>query len=190
MTDERQLIAFENRREWRSWLESQHDHATEVWLTIYKKGTRKQNLSLDDAVEEALCFGWIDGKLVSLDAERYSLRFTPRKANSVWSIRNIKRIEKLIEEGLMTEAGMEKVNAARRNGQWDAAINREQIDRIPEDLDEALRRRKGSMTGFNELTNSRRKQLLHWLFTAKRSETRQNRIKAIVQEASKRIATE
>jgi uncharacterized protein YdeI (YjbR/CyaY-like superfamily) len=135
-------------------------------------------------VEEALCFGWIDGKLKSLDAEKYALRFTPRRPNSVWSISNIRRVERLIKEGLMTQAGWEKIADARQSGQWDAAIKREQTDVIPPDLAKALRRKKGAIAAYRSLTDSRKKQLLHWLFTAKRPETRQRRIEAIVREVS------
>jgi uncharacterized protein YdeI (YjbR/CyaY-like superfamily) len=155
-----------------------------VWLVLYKKGIREGSLSLDEAVEEALCFGWIDGKLRSLDNERYSLRFTPRKNKSVWSVNNIRRVEKLIKEGLMTEAGMKKVVEARQSGQWDAAIQREQTDLIPTDLEKALRGKKGAIEGYRSLSNSRKKQLLHWLLTARRPETRQKRIAAIVREAA------
>jgi uncharacterized protein YdeI (YjbR/CyaY-like superfamily) len=182
VTDDLELLTFTSRDEWRSWLESHHSQAGEAWLVIYRKGTREGVLSLDEAVEGALCFGWIDGKLKSLDSLSYSLRFTPRRKDSIWSINNIRRVERLIKEGLMTEAGLEKVAEARRSGQWDLAIRRERTDLIPIDLDKALRRRKGALAGYRNLTNSRKKQLLHWLLTAKRQETRQGRIEAIVRE--------
>jgi uncharacterized protein YdeI (YjbR/CyaY-like superfamily) len=184
MTDNRPLIAFSDRKEWRTWLESNHDKAADIWLVFYKKGTGKQAFSLADAVEEALCFGWIDGKLKSLDAERYSLRFCPRKANSIWSAGNIQRVEKLIQEGLMTEAGLAKVREAHQSGQWEAAFQRERTDLIPNDLEKALRSEKGALAGYTSLTGSRKKQLLHWLSIAKRPETRQKRIEAIVREVS------
>jgi uncharacterized protein YdeI (YjbR/CyaY-like superfamily) len=184
MTDERELLVFADRDAWRAWLQSHHQDATEAWLVIYKKGVREGALTLNDAVEEALCFGWIDGKLKSLDHEKYSLRFTPRRADSVWSITNIRRVERLIETGLMTEAGLEKVAQARESGQWEAAIRREQTDVIPPDPEEALR--QGDVVdAYRELNDSRKKQFLHWLFTAKRLETRQKRITAIVNEVTK-----
>lgn len=184
MTVEHQLLTFAHPEEWRVWLESNHHQAIEAWLVLYKKVARKQILSLDEAVEEALCFGWIDGKLKSLDAERYSLRFTPRKAGSIWSVSNIRRVERLMKEGLMTEAGLAKVTEARKNGQRDAAISRERTDLIPTDLENALRSKKEGIGGYKSLTDSRKKQLLHWLLTAKRPETRQRRIEAIVREVS------
>jgi uncharacterized protein YdeI (YjbR/CyaY-like superfamily) len=184
VSDDRKLLAFTGRGQWRGWLESHHREAGEAWLVLYKKGIREGSLTLDEAVEEALCFGWIDGKLRSLDAERYSLRFSPRRANSVWSVSNIRRVERLTQEGLMTEAGLEKIAEGHQSGQWDAAIRREQTDVMPPDLEAALRRTSGAVAAYRGLTDSRKKQLLHWLLTAKRPETRQRRIEAIVSEVS------
>lgn len=184
MINNHQFFTFANSKEWREWLASYHDRATEAWLVIYKKGTGKENLSLNDAVEQALCFGWIDGKLKSVDSERYSLRFTPRRAGSVWSMRNIQRVESLIQKGLMTESGLAKVAEARLNGQWDAAVRREQTNLIPGDLEKALKKEKGAIEGFINLTESRKKQLLHWLMDAKRPETTGKRIEAIVREVT------
>jgi len=184
MTDGRELLAFTDRDEWRSWLKSHHDRATEAWLVLYKKGAREASLTLDEAQEEALCFGWTDVKSKSIDDSRYSLRFTPRKAGSLWSISNIRRVERLIAAGLMTEAGVEKVAEAHQNGQWDAAIMSERTDAIPADLETALRRRKGALAAYKSLTDSRKKQLLHGLLSAKRPATRRRRIQAIVQEVA------
>jgi uncharacterized protein YdeI (YjbR/CyaY-like superfamily) len=179
-----ELLTFASRAEWRDWLASHYRETAEAWLVLYKKGKREGSLSLDDAVEEALCFGWIDGRLRSLDSEKYSLRFSPRKADSIWSISNIRRVERLIQQGLMTEAGTQKIREARNSGQWDLAFRREQTDEIPPDLANALRRRRGAIAAYRKLTNSKKKQLLHWLFTAKKAETRRRRIEAIVSEVS------
>jgi uncharacterized protein YdeI (YjbR/CyaY-like superfamily) len=184
MTDDRELLYFTNRDEWRAWLTSHHDQATEAWIVLYKKGAREASLSMDEAQEEALCFGWTDVKSKGIDSSRYSLRFTPRRASSVWSISNIRRVERLIKEGLMADAGLEKVAEARQNGQWDAAIRSEQTDLIPADLEKALRRRKGALAGYRSLTHSRKKQLLHGLLTAKSQATRQRRIEAILREVT------
>jgi uncharacterized protein YdeI (YjbR/CyaY-like superfamily) len=184
MTGDVDLLTFANRAEWRAWLKGHHHQSTETWLVFFKKGVRQGSLTLDEAVQEALCFGWIDGKLRSLDQARYSVRFTPRRANSVWSISNIQRVEKLIQEGLMTEAGMEKIEQGRRSGQWEAAISRERTDLIPPDLAKALRRKKGALAAYRNLTDSRKKQLLHWILTAKKPETRISRIQAIVREVT------
>ena len=179
-----ELLTFTHRGEWRQWLAGNHHRAGEAWLAFYKKGVREVTLSLDEAVEEALCFGWIDGKLRSLDEERYALRFTPRKPGSIWSLSNIRRVEKLIAAGLMTEAGLGKVAAARASGQWEAAIRREQVDLIPPELEKALRQRKGAVAAYRSLPPSRRKQLLYWLLSAKRPETVKKRIEAILDEVA------
>lgn len=184
MAEDRELLTFTNRNEWRAWLESHHAGTAEAWLVLHKKGAGEASLTLDEAVEEALRFGWIDGLLKSLDSSRYSLRFSPRRAGSVWSISNIRRAEKLIDEGLMTEAGLAKITEAQQNGQWEAAIQRERTDVIPADLEKALRRRKGALAGYRSLADSRKKQLLHWLLTARSQTTRQRRIEAIVREVA------
>jgi len=180
----RELLTFRDRVEWRNWLEVHHQSSDEAWLVLHKKGVRQATLSLDEAVREALCFGWIDGKLRSLDKERYSLRFTPRRPDSVWSMSNIRRVEELVSQGLMTDAGLQKMAEARQSGQWQAAIRREQVDLIPPDLQRALRRRKGATARYRGLPASRRKQLLHWLMTSRTAQTRQKRIESIVEEVA------
>ena len=177
-------LSFTTRNQWRSWLKTHHHQAKEALLVLYKKGTRTPSLALAEAQEEALCFGWIDHISRSIDGSRYSLRFTPRRAGSIWSITNIRRVRRLIEAGLMTEAGLQKVREAQQNGQWEAAIAREQTDLLPTDLEKALRRRKGALAAYRRLNNSRKKQLLHWLLTAKSQETRRRRLEAIIREVA------
>jgi uncharacterized protein YdeI (YjbR/CyaY-like superfamily) len=171
------------RARWRAWLQEHSARAPEVWLVMHKKGTGRSSLSIADAQEEALCFGWIDQLSRSLDGARFLLRFTPRRPGSMWSMTNIRRVRKLTREGRMTEAGLAKVAEAKRNGQWRAAIARENTGVIPPELAGALRRRKGALAGFRALADSRKKQLLYWFQTAKTPETRQRRSEAIVREA-------
>jgi len=182
------LIRVPSRQAWRSWLARNHAYATEAWLVLLKASYRAGGQSLSDAVEEALCFGWIDGKLEPLDARSYALRFTPRRSGSVWSLANIARVRRLTRQGRVAPAGLAKVAEARRNGQWQAARARERTDHPPPDLRVALHRRKGATAGYRLLLKSRKKQLLHLLATSKRPETRQKRIEAIVAEAAKAIA--
>lgn len=176
------LLCFQDRASWRCWLEENHEQATEAWLTIRKKGARAECIYLEEAVLEALCFGWIDGHLKKLDDARYALRFAPRKPDSVWSVHNIRRVQQLIADGLMTEAGLKKIRQGQESGQWDAAIRREQVDEIPSDLEKALRNHKGGLAAFRELPASRKKQLIYWLETAKRPEMRQRRIRTILED--------
>lgn len=136
-------LDFVDRYSWRSWLDEHHAASSQAWLIIQKKYSQAEGLCLDEAVEEALCFGWIDGKLRRLDANSYLLRFSPRKPNSVWSVYNIQRVEKLVDLGLMTEAGLAAVEAGKQSGQWQAALDRENTDEIPPELEAALRQTGG-----------------------------------------------
>jgi uncharacterized protein YdeI (YjbR/CyaY-like superfamily) len=175
-------VEFGHRDEWRSWLEKHHLLEPEAWLVIHKKKYEDQGLGLVAAVEEALCYGWIDGKLRSLDDKRYALRFSPRTGSSVWSMSNIQRVERLIQEGRMTEAGLQKIAEAIENGQWEAAIRRERVDVIPEGLERALQEHRGGIAAYRALTASRKKQIVYWLQSAKRQATRERRIQSVVEE--------
>jgi uncharacterized protein YdeI (YjbR/CyaY-like superfamily) len=176
-------LEFGHRDQWRTWLENNHATETEAWLLLYKKKYHDQGLTLEEAIEEALCFGWIDGTLRSLDERRFVLRYSPRTHNSVWAMSNIQRVEKLIAEGKMTEAGQMKIAEAKENGEWEAAIRREQVDIIPKDLECALGKKAGALSAYRALPDSRKKHYLYWLQSAKREETRRRRIQKIVTEA-------
>jgi uncharacterized protein YdeI (YjbR/CyaY-like superfamily) len=172
------------RQAWRSWLDANHQTASEAWLVINKKGSPLTGLSLEDAVEEALCYGWIDGTLNTRDENTYLLRFSPRRPGSVWSIRNIHRVEELERKGLLMEAGQEVVRIAKENGSWKEALDRENTDVIPLDLESALRRAKGALAAYRGLPKSRKQRYLYWLQSAKREETRKRRIQEIVDQVA------
>ena len=176
-------LTFSGREEWRAWLEEHHAHEQEAWLLHHKKKAAGQSLSYQEALEEALCYGWIDSLLTAIDAERFALRYSPRKRRSIWSESNKRRVERLIAEGRMTTAGLEKVAEAKENGEWDAATSREEVDSIPADLEDALGT-GGALAAFKRWPASRRKGYLYWLNSAKRPETRQKRIQAIVDLAA------
>lgn len=182
MARETLYLTFEHRDQWRGWLARNHETANEAWLILFKKKYRDQGLTLDEAVEEALCFGWIDGKLQSLDERRFRLRFSPRRKNSTWSMSNIRRVEKLRAEGKMTATGERKIAEAKETGEWEAAIRREQVDVIPRDLERALAKREGAISAYLTLPDSRKKQYIYWLQKAKREETKQRRIQKILDE--------
>ena len=177
-----ECLEFRNRAQWRAWLVENHAEETEAWLIIYKVKYRNLGLTLNAAVEEALCFGWIDSLMNTLDERRFALRFSPRKPDSVWAQSNIHRVEKLIAEGKMTAAGQRMIDAAKESGEWDAAIRREQVDRIPADLETALRQRVGGIDAYQSLTDSRKKRYIYWLQSAKRADTKQRRIQRILEE--------
>ena len=128
-----------DRETWRAWLEKHHATAREIWLVMLKKHVPRPSVTLAEAVEEALCFGWIDGHLRRIDDESHVLRFTPRGRRSVWAQSNKDRVERLIREGKMTPAGLAAVEAAKASGEWDAATAREDVDAVPDDLAGALR---------------------------------------------------
>ena len=131
-------LIFKNRNEWRSWLEKNHTIFNEAWLIHYKKSSDKKSLNHFDAVEEALCFGWIDSKLKKIDEERYILKYTPRKSKSVWSKINKENAEKMISLGKMTKAGFDKIEEAKKQGFWDTAYTNLVKERLPSDLKNAL----------------------------------------------------
>ena len=175
-------LTFADRDQWRSWLEQHHATERDVWVILYKKKYQDLGLVLDQAVEEALCFGWIDSTLKSIDDKHYALRFSSRKRKSPWSMSNINRVKKLIAEGKMTNAGFEKIAAAKENGEWDAAVQREQIDTIPSELLQALEKKEGALAAYKAMNSSRKKQFLYWLHNAKREETKNRRIQKIISE--------
>jgi uncharacterized protein YdeI (YjbR/CyaY-like superfamily) len=179
-----QCLTFATREEWRAWLEQHYASEREAWLVHDKKKVAERTtVTYDEAVEEALCFGWIDGLLRSIDGERYALRYSPRRRRSTWSQSNKRRVERLIAEGRMTAAGLAKVSEAQASGEWDAATAREDVSAIPVDLAEELDK-NAARASFEEWPASRKKQYLYWLRSAKRPETREKRIRAIVDMAA------
>ena len=172
-----------SREEWRAWLQLNHTGKKEIWLVHYKKHTDKTTISYDDAVEEALCFGWIDGIMKKLDNEKYVLRYTPRRKKSIWSDLNKQRVAKMVEQGLMTEAGMTKIEEAKRNGEWEKAIKRESAPAIPPDLQKALQANKTAAKNFKAFAPSYQKQYIWWINSAKRDETRSRRVSETVRRS-------
>ncbi len=179
-----QCLTFTDWEEWRIWLEEHHDVNQEAWLYIGRKGGSSPYLRLEEAVDEALCFGWIHGALQPVDREIYALRFSPRKPDSIWSINNQLRAEKLIRDGRMTSAGLEKIRQAKKSGEWEAAILREDVSSMPDDLVQELEE-NDAWIAFEEWPASQKKQYIYWLESAKRPETREKRIKTIVEKAKR-----
>jgi uncharacterized protein YdeI (YjbR/CyaY-like superfamily) len=176
-----QRMLFTRREAWRAWLEAHHADSQEAWLLIGRKNSSSECLKLEAAVEEALCFGWIHGALQPVDQATYSLRFSPRKSTSIWSVHNQARVEKLIREGRMTPAGLEAISQAKRSGEWEAAILREDVSSVPDDLVQALEENDAWLV-FDNWPASQKKMYLYWLESAKRPETREKRIQAILKK--------
>ena len=177
-TKNMKTIKVKNREEWRAWLAANHNKETEIWLVYYKKKIGKMGVGYDASVEEALCFGWIDSLIKRLDDTKYARKFTPRKVNSQWSLSNKKRVNQLIREGLMTEQGLQKVEAAKRAGNWDSPVQKPELTfTMPAEFAEALGKDKRAEETFNKLAPTHQKQYLGWIEVAKRPETREKRIK-------------
>jgi uncharacterized protein YdeI (YjbR/CyaY-like superfamily) len=172
-----------DRRQWREWLAAHHDRSPGVWLVSHKAGSGKPSLTYDEAVEEALCFGWIDSRRVSLDAERSRQYFSPRRPGSPWSAPNKRRLARLIEQGLMTPAGLAKIEAAKRDGSWTAYDAVEALH-VPPDLAAALAADPAARDRFDAFGRSVKKALLWWVASAKRPETRARRVAEIVAAAA------
>lgn len=169
-----------NRKEWRKWLKENHKTTYAIWLIYYKKHTGKPRIPYDDAVEEALCFGWIDSIVKRIDDEKFMQRFTPRKNKSSWSESNKKRVAKMIKQKRMTKAGLDKINTAKANGQWNKVIEAKEDLEMPEEFSRLLSANKQPREFFNELSPSHKKQYIGWIASAKRNETRLKRAKEAI----------
>ena len=172
-----------NRKAWRRWLEKNYNSASGVWLFIRKKNSFVEGIALDEAVEEALCFGWIDGRINMVDVNRFKVLITPRKPHSMWSRINKQRIEKLTQRGLMTPAGLQKVEAAKQDGSWNQLDAIDEL-RFPQDFEKALTANQSAQKNFETFSDAAKKQILWWIETAKRPETRQKRITQAVAMAA------
>lgn len=168
----------QNQKQWRSWLQKNHLKKDAVWVVFYKKSSGKPTLSWSDAVDEALCFGWIDSTRRPLDAESSIQFFTKRKAKSTWSKINKAKVQRLAEEGLMMPAGQASIDRAKENGSWTILDTVEELS-IPKELEKAFKSRPGSKAFFLSLSKSVRKMMLHRIAMAKRDETREKRITEI-----------
>jgi uncharacterized protein YdeI (YjbR/CyaY-like superfamily) len=177
------MLVVRGRSEWRDWLNANHDREDGVWLLVAKKGSAG-GISYEEAVEEALCFGWIDSTARAHDHGSFKQRFSPRRRGSAWSRSNRERVARLIERGQMTPAGTAKVEGAKRDGSW-GRLEAVEGEAVPDDLAAALEASPAAMAAFYAYNGSRRKQLLWWLVSAKRAETRRKRVEEIVRTAER-----
>jgi uncharacterized protein YdeI (YjbR/CyaY-like superfamily) len=172
----------ENSNQWRKWLIKHHFQEDGVWVILYKKQANKPTISWSEAVDEALCFGWIDSIKKTLDAERSIQFFSKRKPKSTWSKINKQKVQKLIEAGKMAPAGFESIKVAQQNGSWNLLDEVEALV-IPTDLEQAFAQHKGSKEYFSGLSKSLKKMMLQWIVLAKQPTTRQKRIDEIAAHA-------
>lgn len=169
------ICAFEDSEAFAHWLTTHHQSENELWLKVYKKASGKKSITWNEAVIEALCWGWIDGIRKSLDAEAYLQRFTPRRPRSLWSKRNREHVEKLIATGRMQTAGMEQVKAAQADGRWESAYAPASEMEVPADFLAALETRPKAKAFFETLNRQNHFAIYYRLHTAKRAETRKKR---------------
>lgn len=175
-----------SRAAWRNWLQKNHAKEERIWLIIYRKDSGKPTLTYADSVEEALCFGWIDSKPNKRDEESFYLTFAKRNPKSKWSKLNKTRIKKLLEQGLIAEAGLQAIDTAKKSGTWEALDEVEELI-VPPDLKKALSKNKQAQKHFDAFPKSVKRGILEWILNAKRKETRTKRITETVSLAEKNI---
>lgn len=168
---------------WTAWLQKNHRSKQAVWLVFYSKRSTKPSITWSEAVDAALCYGWIDSKKISIDEERSHQYFTKRKVNSTWSKINKEKVATLIAAGLMKEAGLKVIEVAKQNGSW-SMLDLVEALVIPKDLAQAFRSRPGSRTYFISQNKSTKKAMLQWIMLARRPATRQKRIDEIAAHAA------
>lgn len=173
-----------SRAAWRAWLEKNHGSKNEIWLILLKVHVKRRCVSYDEAVEEALCFGWIDGKMRRIDDEKHGIRFTPRKPGSAWSDLNKRRVSRLVKKGRMTRAGLAKVEEAKNRGTWERGSGKRETDEVPPDLGKALERNRKAARNFESFAPSYRRMYVAWVLDAKREDTRRRRIRIVVRRSA------
>jgi uncharacterized protein YdeI (YjbR/CyaY-like superfamily) len=175
MVESDQHVQIESRSNWRTWLEQNHTRSNGIWLVTFKKHCGDKHVAYGEVVEEALCFGWIDSLPRKLDEDRSMLWVAPRKPGSGWSALNKQRVEKLIAAGKMAPAGLEKIQAAKLDGTWNALDAIEMLE-MPDDLQAALAKYPSARCNFDAFPRSVRRGILEWIASARKPETRAKRI--------------
>jgi len=179
-------LRFRDAQEWHRWLGRNHDRSDGVWLILRKKAAEIDGVTYEEALEEALCYGWIDSRLERIDDEIHRQRFSPRRRGSIWSKANVRRVKRLTAEGRMKEAGLRRVRDAKENGRWaEAYESRIPSHRMPKDLKDALDADPRARKNFSALAESYRRNYIAWVVGAKTETTRGKRIAKVVELAVK-----
>ncbi len=181
-----ELVTARDRAVWRRWLQRHHASRDGAFVEFHKKSSASRSITYEEAVEEALCFGWIDSRPKKLDDDRWALWFAPRKPKSVWSAINKERVERLIADGAMTEAGLAAIEVAKANGAWDQ-LNDSDALLVPDDLAAALDEHADARRRWDAFPPSVRKQILGWINSAKREDTRVKRVEETATSAAENI---
>lgn len=174
------VMLFEHKKAWETWLDENHAVSSGIWLSIAKKASGVQSVSYDEALEVALCYGWIDGQKKTYDEISWLQKFTPRGAKSIWSKINTQKAEKLIERGLMKPAGLKAVESAKQDGRWQAAYDSFGKASIPDDFQSELDKNVSAKAFFATLNQQNRYAILFRIQTAKKPETRTKRIQQFI----------
>ena len=178
-------LPFESKKKFADWLAKNHDKSAGLWLKIAKKATGISTVTYAEALDVALCYGWIDGQKGSFDEQYFLQKFTPRRPKSIWSKINVEKVAGLIASGEMKPAGLKAVEAAKQDGRWDAAYSSQKNIVVPADFQSALEKNKKAKAFFETLTGSRRYSFLFRIETAKKAETREKRIRQFVEMLAK-----
>lgn len=175
------IIPFSSQKKWRSWLLKNHDKVDGIWMLLYKKDSGIKSINYDQALEEALCFGWIDGLRKKYDEKSYIQKFTPRRKRSIWSKRNRSKAEQLTKEGKIHKAGLAEIDKAKNDGRWEKAYDSHTTMKIPDDFLKELSKYPKALTFFKSLNKTNLYSIGYRLQTAKKPETRQKRMKLIIE---------
>jgi uncharacterized protein YdeI (YjbR/CyaY-like superfamily) len=175
------ILPFDSKKKWADWLAKQHDKAPGVWMKLAKKNTGIASVTYEAALDVALCYGWIDGQKGSFDYQYWLQKFTPRGPKSIWSKINTEKVERLIKSGEMMPAGLKAIEAAKKDGRWDAAYASQKNIGVPGDFQSALDKNKKALEFFATLKSSERYSFLFRIQTAKKAETRAKRIQQFVE---------
>jgi uncharacterized protein YdeI (YjbR/CyaY-like superfamily) len=174
-----------SRDDWRSWLAAHHAAEKEMWLVFYRERTGRPNIPYEDAVEEAICYGWIDSLVRKLDEERYARKFTPRTGTAVWSALNKERVARLERGGRLAEAGRRVIAEAKRNGSWYKVPGAKVAWEMPAEFEQALAASAAARENFEKLAPSHRRRYVGWIASAKQTETRARRAAEAVSRLEK-----
>ena len=176
---------FVSKKQWSDWLAKQHDKSPGVWLKIAKKDSRIKSVTYEEALDVALCYGWIDGQKKGFDDQYWLQKFTPRGAKSMWSKINTQKAEKLIASGEMKAPGMKAIESAKKDGRWEAAYASQKNIVVPEDFQAALDKNTKAKSAFEKLKSAERYSFLFRIHHAKKPETRARHILKFVEMLEK-----
>lgn len=180
-------VIFKSQKLFRNWLEKNHDKCDFIWLAIKKKDSKIKCITYQEALEESLCFGWIDGIVKRCNEDFFMQRFTPRRTGSVWSLINKNKVEALIKSGKMTEAGIKKIEEAKKNGYWDKAYSSKIRQPLPVDLKKALKAMPDAWKNFSAFAPSHQHMYIAWVNFVKKDDARKRRIVRVVERSAKNI---